>query len=177
MKQHGRDTVRQETVHRSRVTAPPADDGRDAHAETDDGIARGLPWRRMLQEMADRLLVLRAAATARGEPVLARLAELMVTELLNAARTAPKAAPPTPAEKRTRARSEGPRLTARELECLRWCATGKTYWETAIILGVAERTVDFHMRSARRKLGATSNANCVARAILLGLLQVDDDVT
>ncbi len=61
-------------------------------------------------------------------------------------------------------------LTPRERECLRWCAAGKTCWETALILGIAKRTVDFHMQSARRKLQARNNAACVARALLLGLL-------
>src|SRR5690606_34818573 len=34
-------------------------------------------------------------------------------------------------------------LSRRELECLYWSALGKTSWETAIILGLSERTINF----------------------------------
>jgi DNA-binding CsgD family transcriptional regulator len=65
-----------------------------------------------------------------------------------------------------------PSLTRRESECLAWCAEGKSYWETAIILGIAERTVSFHMESARAKLNAGSNAHAVAIAVHAGLLEL-----
>jgi DNA-binding NarL/FixJ family response regulator len=42
-----------------------------------------------------------------------------------------------------------PSLTRREGECLGWCAEGKSYWETAVILGISERTVSFHMEAVR----------------------------
>lgn len=61
-------------------------------------------------------------------------------------------------------------LTPRELECLRWCAEGKSYWDTAVILGITERTVSFHMERARNKLDAATNAHAVARAMRAGLL-------
>lgn len=64
----------------------------------------------------------------------------------------------------------GSRLTPRELECLLWCAEGKSYWDTAVILGIAERTVSFHMERARNKLDAATNAHAVARALRAGLL-------
>ncbi|MBX2881042.1 MAG: LuxR C-terminal-related transcriptional regulator, partial [Granulosicoccus sp.] len=35
-------------------------------------------------------------------------------------------------------------LSAREAECLTWTAKGKTSWEIAVILGIAESTVSFH---------------------------------
>ncbi len=60
-------------------------------------------------------------------------------------------------------------LSGRELECLYWCACGKSYWETAIILGISERTVNHHMTMARKKLGVQSNAQAVALASLAGL--------
>ena len=62
-------------------------------------------------------------------------------------------------------------LTRRESECLGWCAEGKSYWETAVILGIAERTVSFHMEAVRNKLGAGSNAHAVAIAVRAGLLE------
>lgn len=57
------------------------------------------------------------------------------------------------------------KLSIREIECLRWCSLGKTYWETATILGISERTVNFHLTSVRKKLHTTTNAHSVANAI------------
>ena len=40
-------------------------------------------------------------------------------------------------------------LTTRELDCLKWCAEGKTDWETSVILGISEGTVrSQHQRGA-----------------------------
>ncbi len=64
-----------------------------------------------------------------------------------------------------------PSLTRRERECLGWCAEGKSYWETAVILGISERTVSFHMEAVRGKLDAGSNAHAVAIAVRAGLLE------
>jgi len=64
-----------------------------------------------------------------------------------------------------------PPLTPREAECLGWCAEGKSYWETAVILGISERTVSFHMEAVRAKLKAMSNAHAVAVALRAGLLE------
>ena len=65
-----------------------------------------------------------------------------------------------------------PSLTRREGECLGWCAEGKSYWETAVILGISERTVSFHMEAVRGKLNAGSNAHAVAIAVRAGLLEL-----
>lgn len=56
-------------------------------------------------------------------------------------------------------------LTDREIECLTCCMRGKTYWETGVILGIARRTVVFHMQSAREKLDASTNAEAVAKVL------------
>lgn len=56
-------------------------------------------------------------------------------------------------------------LTPRETECLKWAAAGKTTWETGVILGVADKTVEFHMDRARVKLGAVNKVQAVARAV------------
>lgn len=45
------------------------------------------------------------------------------------------------------------KLTAREQECLKWVAAGKTDWEVAGILSIAERTAHTHIERAKRKLG------------------------
>lgn len=62
------------------------------------------------------------------------------------------------------------RLSSREAECLHWAAVGKTSWETAQILEVRERTVNFHLGNAFGKLNVNNKQAAVARALMLGLL-------
>jgi DNA-binding response OmpR family regulator len=66
------------------------------------------------------------------------------------------------------ARSElWPKLAAlndREVETLTWVARGKTSAEIAQILGLTKRTVDFHIDSARTKLGAVTRTQAVVKA-------------
>ena len=62
------------------------------------------------------------------------------------------------------------RLTAREKEILTWVSAGKTSWEIACILAVAERTVIFHVDNAMRKLDTRSRTQAVAKALALGLI-------
>ena len=64
----------------------------------------------------------------------------------------------------------GPRLTARELEILRWTMQGKSAWAVGEILGVTEHTVNFHFRSIFRKLDAASKHQAVIKALSLGLI-------
>lgn len=61
-------------------------------------------------------------------------------------------------------------LTSREAEVLRWCANGKTADEIARILGVATRTVTFHVSSSLAKLNVINKTQAVATAFFLGLL-------
>jgi LuxR family transcriptional activator of conjugal transfer of Ti plasmids len=61
-------------------------------------------------------------------------------------------------------------LTQRERQCLAWAARGKTVADTAILVGIAPRTVVFHVEKARQKLNASSIAQCVAEAMRRGLL-------
>ncbi|MBV7484551.1 helix-turn-helix domain-containing protein [Bordetella sp. BOR01] len=61
-------------------------------------------------------------------------------------------------------------LSNRERDCLHWSALGKTSWETAIILGVSERTVNFHIGNACSKLGVYNRRAAVALALRQGLL-------
>lgn len=67
-----------------------------------------------------------------------------------------------------------PRLTRRERQALYWAAAGKSYWETAVILGITERTVRYFMSNARRKLNVVSNTQAVAEAAWRGLLPGSD---
>jgi LuxR family transcriptional regulator, quorum-sensing system regulator BjaR1 len=69
------------------------------------------------------------------------------------------------------ASTDSPRdiISARELECLRWVAAGKTDWEIGMILSISAATVKFHLDRARAKLGARTRAQAVARLVLYGL--------
>lgn len=63
-----------------------------------------------------------------------------------------------------------PALSGREREVLLWAAQGKTAWETAAILGISPKTVEFHLGNCGRKLGATSKAQTILAAARKGLL-------
>ncbi len=62
-------------------------------------------------------------------------------------------------------------FTRRELECLKWVKEGKTNWEISCILRIAERTVEFHIGNAMKKLFATNRVTAVVIALQKGLLK------
>lgn len=64
-----------------------------------------------------------------------------------------------------------PTLTRRELECLKWCADGKTTWEIAQILKCSESTIAFHFGNLRHKFKATTRRQVVVKAIHCGLVR------
>lgn len=63
-----------------------------------------------------------------------------------------------------------PRLTNREMECLRWCAMGKSSWDISQILHCSEAAVNFHFNNLRRKFDTTSRRQAVVMAIRFGLI-------
>jgi DNA-binding NarL/FixJ family response regulator len=63
-------------------------------------------------------------------------------------------------------------LTDREREVLAWVGRGKTSSEIAIILGLRERTVNFHCDRAMKRLDVTNRTQAVAKAIAHGLISV-----
>lgn len=63
-------------------------------------------------------------------------------------------------------------VSARELDCLRWTAAGKTAWEASVILGISERTVRFHLNAAREKLNCATTTQAVAKAISYQLIDI-----
>jgi DNA-binding CsgD family transcriptional regulator len=65
-----------------------------------------------------------------------------------------------------------PDLSSRELEVLKWIGAGKSSWETGMILRIAERTVNYHLRNILRKLDAVNRPQAVAMALQLGLLEL-----
>jgi DNA-binding CsgD family transcriptional regulator len=68
------------------------------------------------------------------------------------------------------AQPERPALTPRELEVLRWTMDGKTAWETAALLNIAERTTVQHLQNAMKKLQCNSKHQAVLKALRLGLI-------
>ena len=70
------------------------------------------------------------------------------------------------------ARPEPPALRPRELEVLRLVAQGRSNKAIAAALGVAERTVKFHLSGAMARLGAANRAEAVALAAQHGLLDL-----
>ena len=68
-------------------------------------------------------------------------------------------------------RAARPALSPREREVLTWAARGKSAWETATILGITSRTVDKHIQTAFRKLGATNRTHAVAIALRERLIE------
>lgn len=61
-------------------------------------------------------------------------------------------------------------LTLREKEVVRWIKKGKSSWEIAAILGISERTVNFHVNNIKQKLNVVSRTQAVAIAIEQGLI-------
>lgn len=58
-----------------------------------------------------------------------------------------------------------PLLSAREKETLVWAAAGKSAWEIGEILCITQRTVEEHLASAIRKLGAANRPHAIAIAL------------
>ncbi len=63
-------------------------------------------------------------------------------------------------------------LSIREHTCLHWAAVGKPSREIAHLLGISERTVNFHLQNACRKLSARNRRAAVATAMSIGLLDL-----
>jgi LuxR family quorum sensing-dependent transcriptional regulator len=62
-------------------------------------------------------------------------------------------------------------LTPREREVLGWVARGKSASEIGEILHITKRTVDEHVQTAVRKLGAMNRTHAVAIAIRDGIIE------
>lgn len=63
------------------------------------------------------------------------------------------------------------KLTDRELEALTWVARGKSSADIAVILGISERTVNFHMDNAMRKAGVSTRVQAAVKCAMLGLIK------
>lgn len=61
-------------------------------------------------------------------------------------------------------------LTEREKECLTWVLEGKTNWEIGVLMGVAARTVQFHLANCARKMGVHNRIQAAVRALMAGII-------
>lgn len=61
-------------------------------------------------------------------------------------------------------------LSEREREVLAWTAAGRRQADIAATLGLSPRTVENHLRSARRRLGVDTTAQAVRVALRNGEL-------
>lgn len=61
-------------------------------------------------------------------------------------------------------------LSDHEVICLYWAALGKTSWEVGAIVKLSERTVNFHVHNACRKLGVNRRQAAIAVSLQAGLL-------
>lgn len=115
--------------------------------------------RTMVHADGDRVKVQYAAHWAQ---IAGRNLALYVALNTSAERRAPK----------TASLQSGESLSPRELEVLGWVAMGRRAYEIAAELGIASTTVESHVRSAMRKVGARSQAQLVAVACAHGLLDL-----
>ncbi len=63
-------------------------------------------------------------------------------------------------------------VTKREREVLNCLKRGKTNADIAIVLGISENTVKFHMKAIMRKLRVITRSHCVAVAIRRRLISL-----
>lgn len=68
--------------------------------------------------------------------------------------------------------SEQAHLTEREKVVLTWVGRGKTSSEIAIILGLSERTVNFHCDQAMKRLDVTNRTRAVTKAMAQQLITI-----
>lgn len=64
-----------------------------------------------------------------------------------------------------------PHLSDRELEVMRWIASGRRQADIALMLGLSERTIENHLRRIRKRLGATSTAQAMHLVLRAGSLE------
>ncbi|MBC6981373.1 LuxR family transcriptional regulator [Caulobacter sp. 17J80-11] len=63
------------------------------------------------------------------------------------------------------------KLSARQIECIKWARDGKSSAEIGDVLGISARTVDQHLAEACARLSVKTRVQAVIEAFLLGLVQ------
>lgn len=62
------------------------------------------------------------------------------------------------------------KLSNREKECLFWASEGKISREIALILGISERTVNFHLTQATNKTDSRNRSQAIAKGVSNGMI-------
>jgi DNA-binding CsgD family transcriptional regulator len=62
------------------------------------------------------------------------------------------------------------RVTRREMQILGWVAAGKSDWAIGRILNISDKTVNFHIENAKRKLGVGTRLEAVVVALRKGVI-------
>ena len=106
---------------------------------------------------------------ARREALAARLGDLLLLAIALHERLLVR-----PAAHGHRRRAERV-LSFRERDCLALAARGLSSADIGARLSVAERTVNFHFRNIKTKLGAINRPEAIARGISLGLIATGDE--
>ncbi len=65
-------------------------------------------------------------------------------------------------------------LSPREAEALQWVGCGLTNDELATEMAISPHTAKFHVNSVLEKLGCASRVQAVVKALVLGLLKLDE---
>lgn len=73
----------------------------------------------------------------------------------------------------SRTRKKPLSLTKREREVLAWSSKGMSARDIGLVLDIAKRTVDEHVQTASRKLGAANKTHAVAIAIRQNIIDGD----
>ena len=68
---------------------------------------------------------------------------------------------------------QGPQLSVREKEILKWARDGKSTWEISVILSISKDTVKFHIKNIMQKLQAVTRTQAVAVAIEHRLIGIE----
>jgi DNA-binding CsgD family transcriptional regulator len=63
-------------------------------------------------------------------------------------------------------------LSPREHEVMNWLKQGKTSADIALILGISERTVNFHVHNIMHKLDVVNRSQALVQASRLGLIDL-----
>ncbi|OCQ19228.1 hypothetical protein A7985_21075 [Pseudoalteromonas luteoviolacea] len=61
-------------------------------------------------------------------------------------------------------------ITKRERDCLLWACEGKTSWEISQILGVSERTVNFHLANCIEKTNSANRLQAIAKCVVSNII-------
>jgi DNA-binding CsgD family transcriptional regulator len=61
-------------------------------------------------------------------------------------------------------------LSLREKEVLNWLKQGKSSWDMSVILGISERTINYHVYNIMQKLDVVNRPQALAAAARLGLI-------